>query len=492
MPQRYYWAAGTAAERYSAWLARLEALGKRAAADPRLTTTLFHVLEKAPFAVGYDVDANIVYGPLLRLLEQIDDERVLPLTTKLIALPTSARQSVRRYLKTALPPFKETLERSQSIRRPLTLASKAAIEHLLAELGGRPNATTTTTTSAIQDAGTLYDLVLEDPDDDGARAVLADFLLEQNDPRGELITLQLKEERGEATDEDTKRIRSLLRANEKTWVGDLALVTKSRVFRRGFLDEVELQQNAAADESVWKSTPLSPLLATVRVLKKGKANEQHYRAFLFSQAMKSLAACTLQRKALLEDVVKRTEPWPSLREIILTFAPDKSIIEDLLRRRESTLPRLTKLTWGVKPGRVNKLIDFTAKLPNIEQLACVAVTPVSWYVETTELSEWVRAVKKNGKLAHLPALEIVFFFGLREDRLIATAGPSADSLVLDWCGDSLYFVAPILQVLAPNEVHKLRLRAHHDLHVDPNHLPILERFGKNVLDLDETWSVALA
>jgi uncharacterized protein (TIGR02996 family) len=513
MSQRYSWAQGTlhhldGAERYAAWLARVEVILDRPHDDPRAALAAFHVLEKAPFAAGGE-EAFIVYGPLLTILERTDDERVLPLLERLIQLPTAARQMVRRYYKTALPRVKEKLERSQSIRRPIDPALSERAQALIEQLGGATTATSSSSSSPVrddsEDEASLLEMVIEDPDDDAARAVLADFWLERNDPRGELINLQLKEARGEATAHDLKSIRSLLRAHEKGWLSELALVTKRRVFRRGFLDEVELQQNSAADPEVWEATTKSPLLATVRVLRKGKANEQHYRSFLFSPALKSLRSLSLPRKAMLDDALLRSDPpWP-IRELVLTFAPERTELETLTNVKKKTFPLLTKVTLGVKPGRVKKVIDLAKKL-DPAGLSCIAVTPVSWYnnEDTSELVEWLRAVTQ--KLGHLPAVEIVFFVGLREDRLIATRGAhKKDALILDFVGESLYFIDPMLRALEPSEVEHLRLRSHPEddaptttttrstPHADLRLRATVERFGgKKAVDLDEGWSRAHA
>src|SRR5262249_46385768 len=55
------------------------------------------------------------------------------------------------------------------------------------------------------------------PFDDGPRAVLADYLLERNDPRGEFIALQLK--RGDKA--PSQRERELLRTAGRTWFDGL-------------------------------------------------------------------------------------------------------------------------------------------------------------------------------------------------------------------------------------------------------------------------------
>ena len=79
-----------------------------------------------------------------------------------------------------------------------------------------------------RDVDQLFAECLAKPDDDAPRAVLADALLEREDPRGELIALQLRPELGEA---ETKRVAALLRKHEKQWLGELHRITKLRVQR---------------------------------------------------------------------------------------------------------------------------------------------------------------------------------------------------------------------------------------------------------------------
>lgn len=499
MPQRQYWAHGANGERYSAWRARVERILARPH-DPRAARAALDVLDKSTFTIGWEVDAASVYGPLLTILEHADDERLIPRIERLAHLPTATRQTVRRYYKTSLPLLKEKLQRSQSVRRPIDPTVQERAAALIQQLGGiiaSPAEGAPRKTDAEEEAS-LLEMVIENPDDDAARAVLADFWLERNDPRGELINLQLKEARGEATAADQKSIRALLRAHEKTWLGELALVTKRRVFRRGFLDEVELQQNSAADPGVWEATTTSALLATVRLLRKGKANDRHYRDFVLSPALRSLRSLTLQRKTMLGDALLRTTPWP-IHELVLTFTPERAVVETLTRVRATTFSHLRKVTFGVKPGHVKKAIALAKTLDS--SLSCVAVTPVSWYNEdTSELADWLRAAR--GTLSHVPSVEIVFFVGLREDRLVATRS-NKSRLVLDFAGESLYFIDPMLRALDLTDVDHLRLRApavRRDRAAEEDEQPatpigdvrlrgLVERFGRKVA-LDEAWSRA--
>jgi uncharacterized protein (TIGR02996 family) len=82
----------------------------------------------------------------------------------------------------------------------------------------------------------LFAAVYARPDDDAPRAVLADYLQERGDPRGELIALQLSRRIDEPP---SRREVALLRDHERDWIGVIEQFTRSwhieRAFERGFL-----------------------------------------------------------------------------------------------------------------------------------------------------------------------------------------------------------------------------------------------------------------
>jgi uncharacterized protein (TIGR02996 family) len=87
----------------------------------------------------------------------------------------------------------------------------------------------------------LLACVLSAPDDDAPRLVYADWLMEQRDPRGELISLQCALARPsldpQRRSEYRDRVERLLEEHEDEWAAPAAKA-KARTFRRGFLDEV--------------------------------------------------------------------------------------------------------------------------------------------------------------------------------------------------------------------------------------------------------------
>ncbi|MFY2562236.1 TIGR02996 domain-containing protein [Corallococcus terminator] len=118
------------------------------------------------------------------------------------------------------------------------------------------------------DAESLLAQVLAKPEDEEARAVLADVLLEQGHPRGELIALQLEATRRTLTAAERKRERELLKSARKELLGPLDEVLKPDcVFTRGFLSHAALKQGSArAIRSAIQKTAGHPLWATVEHL----------------------------------------------------------------------------------------------------------------------------------------------------------------------------------------------------------------------------------
>lgn len=79
----------------------------------------------------------------------------------------------------------------------------------------------------------LLQAVYEDPDDDAPRRALAERLQEVNDPRGELITLQLT--RHGTTNKPSRREVELLREHGRAWLGEISsIIDDGFVFQRGF------------------------------------------------------------------------------------------------------------------------------------------------------------------------------------------------------------------------------------------------------------------
>jgi uncharacterized protein (TIGR02996 family) len=119
----------------------------------------------------------------------------------------------------------------------------------------------------------LEALIAKSPDESSNYLVYADWLIGQNDPRGELITVESKLESGEQGDLRA-RANALHVEHDKTWLGELATQKEgfSCTWRRGFLHQVTLGDDDSADVELGELYQLLrplPSAAFVRDLKFG-------------------------------------------------------------------------------------------------------------------------------------------------------------------------------------------------------------------------------
>ena len=318
--------------RHAAWLARIDALAARPA-DPRIATALVRALRDARLTVIEAAEARAIYAPALALIAELADERAIATLQDLLDHPVAKRASARELLAAAIPDTLALLSPS-----PPLLGDDAA---RCAALRGSPPEPVTATPRAIDDSA-LVDQVVANLADDGPRSVLADHWIERGDPRGELIAQQLR---------GTKPSQGLIRKVDVT-LGDLARVSKNRIYARGFLDELELHNNAAADPRVWAAAAAAPQLATVQRIIKGQANETLYRSFIISPQARSLARVVCVSKAMLAELCARTAPT-AIRELQLTHAVDAGTLR--LIATSAALPRLADMVFVVSAPGLAKL-----------------------------------------------------------------------------------------------------------------------------------------
>jgi uncharacterized protein (TIGR02996 family) len=93
----------------------------------------------------------------------------------------------------------------------------------------------------------LEALIAKSPDEGGNYGVYADWLIQQGDPRGELINAQLKRETGDNEALDSQ-IQALHAKHDAEWLGELAGAEGfSAEWRRGYLHDVTLGDDDSAD-----------------------------------------------------------------------------------------------------------------------------------------------------------------------------------------------------------------------------------------------------
>lgn len=291
---------------------------------------------------------------------------------------------------------------------PRGLSTALAAAKKAAASGAKTAPATAGTTTSIdrdRDRGAeLLEAIRQHPEDDGARAVYADYLTEKSDPRGELITLQLARGSTPPTPEQEKREMALLRKNARRWLGELNHILGSMLgltvrpwqgwgmcFARGFLTATRI----SGSKPKIKALTNHPDLATVEHIQFA---DDHV-PFLNAESLRSLrslstedevvtlmplhAPTCLPKLRVLEMLVGRSghdeatlldtlEQMPNLEDLRLNFyygldfAISLSMTKNALRRLK-TLTRLTVTADNVEVHyeRASKSEPFTASIkPN--------------------------------------------------------------------------------------------------------------------------------
>lgn len=208
----------------------------------------------------------------------------------------------------------------------------------------------------------LYAQVCASPRDDGPRRVLADYLLEREMPRGELIAYGLEPAA-------RAKYEELLAANRPTWASWIArcIVLETAVFDRGFLAECEVFATPAGETElrglpVWNSVEklfvhpgsaciLSPGMRALREL--GKIETPWIMELATAPqpwAIETLSVDIAMQEAF--DALVTTAALPALRHLVISsiWTQDEAA-EPLVRAPWfSQLERLTVSTRDVDPA----------------------------------------------------------------------------------------------------------------------------------------------
>jgi uncharacterized protein (TIGR02996 family) len=262
--------------------------------DPRISRFAIDALVRLPFTAR---SAFTFLADLITIVEALGDTRIIPhvetiatgLDTRLnlLGIRQSLVAQLRRVVTAMKPPpplpIEDTLTK---LVEPLRTTTRSA-DALLAE-------------------------VYANPDDDGPRIVLADLLLEDGDPRGELITLQI--EGG-----DDEREKALLKKHGKQWLGALAPVLSwgrgysHTRFRRGFVAVADIILSVGK-----KLGPIraDPAWATVEELQGSWDLELLLHAPL-------TALRTIERSLDAEDIARlAVRPLANVRQVWLARPPE--------------------------------------------------------------------------------------------------------------------------------------------------------------------------
>ncbi len=238
----------------------------------------------------------------------------------------------------------------------------------------------------IGTAGELLAEIYRAPHLDDARAVYADWLGERDDPRGELISLQLSPEQTPAM---RARQAQLLDAHGRSWIGPIepVIALSCAVFRRGFLAEAEVFVQTRKDASKYCK---EPAWGTVEVL--------HFAVGSVQRAAPTMTA--LRRISRLRDnAVRRlcdaSHTWP-IRDLVCRI-DEPAVLSALLA--SDRLPHLDRLELGGAAVR-----DLA---PGPAPLAALPITTLALADLESEESERARAWLAALSTGPIRAFELV-------------------------------------------------------------------------------------
>lgn len=298
--------------------------------DPRLATWTLAALANPPFCA---VTAEKFLVELATTIGRLADPRLAAALPNLREVLTARLTRKPVYTKVI-----DRLGKAVEALPKLRAASKAELA-VEAELVAacKPLRKTTVTIES------LYAEVYANPNDDAPRAVLADALLERNDPRGEFITLQLARGR---EGEPSVRELELLKKHGRQWLGPLATVlsfgkgysgtelTRGFVSKADFIFKIEKKLPLVAADPSW---------ATVEELKR---LDEHLVRRAPLRALREFAISSY----LLPFLGQRTEPFPSVTKV--TLRNDLRALPDALNR---LFPAVTILELGFAPDDLSRV-----------------------------------------------------------------------------------------------------------------------------------------
>lgn len=122
----------------------------------------------------------------------------------------------------------------------------------------------------------LLSQIHREPDNDDARRVYADWLVEQGDPRGELIHLQCERAAGRGTGAMARREGQLLKEHKKSWLDGLERLARNEhiELERGFVASIAL----GPDRAPLGATVELPIWSLIREVAFLGPNARYLRA----------------------------------------------------------------------------------------------------------------------------------------------------------------------------------------------------------------------
>lgn len=266
--------------------------------DPRTAALLVDWLVTAPVRWDPAVHGRATqhfYSAIADKLKVLCDVGGASRLDDCIRAPRGATVGIRDHQRVLARQVREAIDK----RARLPAALAARIAKLVA-----PATETVPHRTRRVDEHALWGDCARHPDDPAPRLVLADYLAERGDSRGELIALQ-----GAGTPAANAAANRLIRSQWAAWLGDLALVLNRNgtSFEGGLLDTIRV------------GTPKSPEwafgrvhdhreLATVRTVRPGHVRPEHYARLLASRGLEP-ACIAIDAPEVLDWLATHQRRW---------------------------------------------------------------------------------------------------------------------------------------------------------------------------------------
>ena len=331
--------------------------------DPRVAKQLAAWFATASIGWRYahETETMWFYQELADQLVQLRDVRVIPTIERVLGEPHGKTLPLREHQRALATRIVDALADVALHTPPLANAGE------IARWCPSPAAPVVT-----QDERALW---REAAASDDARLVLADFLLDRGDRRGEIISLSLAR-----TDDTTARASRLLAEHWDRWMGELALVFDrgTCTFTGGVLDVATVGIYSTPEWAYAKAAAHCEL-ATVRIVRPGwNASDKGYVAFL--HALAELPPRIRLTATMIEPLSLARSRWPITHLELVTNLPDlRTPLVDALALAASAMPDVETLDFPI-PGELDiRVVDAIRELPQLfDKLARVRVDAARW------------------------------------------------------------------------------------------------------------------
>jgi uncharacterized protein (TIGR02996 family) len=280
-------------------LARLTRIDNRR--DPRTSAVLAGWLADPPW---HATGAQPFYKAVFARLEHVADPRAIAkLASAARAVAKLVKgKSMRTWLVERIGRTRDALAARFPDGPPTLTAAERARVKRAAKLAAIDRSSPAPRSARTKAGAELLAAIRANPSDDAARHVYADVLVEQGDPRGEFIVMQLARAGRPPTASETKAELAILAKHVRIWLGELAGVvgplagynlvvgpepggTQVR-FERGFLAGCMISGSPAKVKALLGHAEL----ATVEelTLSGGRGDNTHHAALLQATPMPAL------------------------------------------------------------------------------------------------------------------------------------------------------------------------------------------------------------